>query len=38
MLNGEALLAIVCIAAGLFVLQKINAARMRRLNENSLLP
>ena len=38
MLNGEALLAIVCIAAGLFVLQKINAARVRRLNENPLLP
>ena len=38
MLNGEALLATVCIAAGLFTLQKINAARMRRLNENSLLP
>jgi MFS transporter, PAT family, beta-lactamase induction signal transducer AmpG len=38
MLNGEALLAIVCIAAGLFVLQKINAARVRRLNESSLLP
>jgi len=38
MLNGEALLAIVCIAAGLFVLQKINAVRVRRLNEDSLLP
>ena len=38
MLNGEALLGIVCIAAGLFTLQKINTARMRRLNENSLLP
>jgi MFS family permease len=38
MLNGEALLAIVCIAAGMFVLQRINAARVRRLNENSLLP
>jgi len=38
MLNGEALLAIVCIAAGLFVLQKINAVRVRRPNEDSLLP
>jgi PAT family beta-lactamase induction signal transducer AmpG len=38
MLNAEALLALVCIAAGLFALQKINAARARRLNESSLLP
>jgi PAT family beta-lactamase induction signal transducer AmpG len=38
MLKGEALVAIVCIAGGLFVLQKINAAPVPRLNENSLLP
>jgi predicted 3-demethylubiquinone-9 3-methyltransferase (glyoxalase superfamily) len=38
MLNAEALLALVCIAAGLFALQKINAARARPLKESLLLP
>jgi MFS transporter, PAT family, beta-lactamase induction signal transducer AmpG len=38
MLNGEALLALACIVAGLFVLQKINIARAERRGEVSLLP
>jgi PAT family beta-lactamase induction signal transducer AmpG len=38
MLNGEALLAIAFITAGLFALQKINAARAERRVEAPLIP
>jgi MFS transporter, PAT family, beta-lactamase induction signal transducer AmpG len=38
MLNAEALLALACIAAGLFVLQKINTAHAARGVGGSLLP
>jgi len=38
MLNGEALLALVCIAAGLIVLQRINASRVSVSSSIAVLP
>src|SRR5712691_3690293 len=38
MLNGEALLALVCIAAGLVVLQRINASRVSVSSSIAVLP
>ena len=38
MLNGEALLALVCVVAGLMALQRINAGRARALSHAAVLP
>jgi hypothetical protein len=38
MLNGEALLALACIAAGLIVLQRINASRVSVSSSIAVLP